>query len=181
MIQFLIQFSDPICLSTPLRRNATTNWIGKLDRKLDRLFRKIGSLEPMIQFLRLLAKHVTGSQLTSQLARPIGQAASQPATSRPPVPPWLAGRLAGQMADGLVAGWPQSCPWLTTGPACWAAGWPACYGWLAGIVAGPTALAGVLWSICSLAGLCRDPGPTSLCMSSLPLIPCPQSCDMDFG
>ena len=82
-----------------------------------------------------------------------GQPASRPATSRPPTQPWLAGRLTGQMAAGLVAGWPQSCLWLTNLPAGWTAGWPACCGWLFGVVAGPTDLSGLRGSICSFAGL----------------------------
>ena len=43
MIQFLIQFDDPILFDTTLRPNTRKNWIGKLDRKLDRPFQKIGS------------------------------------------------------------------------------------------------------------------------------------------
>ena len=43
MIQFLIQFYDPTFVDTTLWPNARKKRIGKLDRKLDRPFQKIGS------------------------------------------------------------------------------------------------------------------------------------------
>ena len=177
MIQFLIQFLDPCFSIVSLRTYHPENWIGKLERKLDRPFRKIGSLESRDPIL--------GPQPASQ---PNTRPASCPArrrglwTSRPPTQPWLACRPAGWLGRWLAA-WraaSQSCP-AATQQAGWAAGWQACYdsqarscswlpdcfGWLA--LRGP--LAG--WT---------SQGPCHLhCSHPQCLQPKPHACDMKVG
>ena len=143
MISFLIQFHDSFFVEHTSAVKCNT----KLDRKFGS---KIGS---PISENWIARTHDPIFKADQRPGKADGQPASRPATSRPPTQPWLAGRLTGQMAAGLVAGWPQSCLWLTTLPAGWTAGWPACCGWLFGVVAGPTDLSGLRGSICSLAGL----------------------------
>ena len=84
MIQFLIQIYDSIFFDTTLRPNARTNWIGKLDRKLDRPFQKIGSPNfwpnNMIQFY-------------DPISHPAAQPATGPIVWTPPQGPlkWVLG------------------------------------------------------------------------------------------
>ena len=116
----MIQFVDPVLLCIPLAQNTHQKWIAKTDRKLDRPFQKIGSLEPMIQFLDPTFVSIcsafqppchTGGQLASQSARPLGQPPNQPTSRRPPSQPWWGGPrgwLSGQMANGFVASRPAA-------------------------------------------------------------------------